>query len=457
MDHPHIAKVFDAGSTRSGRPYFVMEHVPGEPVTAFADRNRLTIPARLKLFQQICQAINHAHMKAVIHRDIKPGNVLAYMHDGQPTAKVIDFGIAKALTGDRLTEQTFNSYRGQVIGTYESMSPEQASGSADIDTRTDVYSLGVLLYELLCGVKPFDSKMLARAADEEIKRIIQKVEPDRPSTRLASLGKEAVEIAAARQASIDALARQFRQELEWIPLMAMRKERERRYASPLQLSEDLDNYLKGHRLLAGPGSTAYRLRKFVGATNRARLDCGDHRLARGRGHRQHDACTPGPPREQTVAAQLIDVSREKSEKETLANERGKLADENGKLAEGRLSILSITDQQLGHLLMEQGKDADALAYERGRCARIRPTNARSPIRCFCCTESRCRREFYNYRTAWDLFPPRWPSVPMGRGWSRQAVALRGCGTPRQESCWTNRCRTTAASTSQPSAATGRGC
>ncbi|HEY8751525.1 MAG TPA: protein kinase, partial [Tepidisphaeraceae bacterium] len=263
MDHPHIAKVFDAGSTRSGRPYFVMEYVPGEPITQFADRHKLTIAARLALFQQVCEAVNHAHMKSVIHRDIKAGNVLAYMHDGRPAAKVIDFGIAKALTGDRLTNQTFNTFHGQVIGTYESMSPEQAGGSPDVDTRTDVYSLGVLLYELLSGFKPLDSKMLFKAADAEIRRIICEVEPERPSTRLTSVGDAGSKIAAARQASIATLTQQFRRELEWIPLKAMRKERDRRYASPLQLAEDIRNYSEGKPLIAGPESGAYRFRKLL--------------------------------------------------------------------------------------------------------------------------------------------------------------------------------------------------
>ncbi|MGH7179268.1 MAG: tetratricopeptide repeat protein [Tepidisphaeraceae bacterium] len=263
MDHPNVAKVLDAGTTDNGRPYFVMEYVPGEPITQFCDIKKLSIKDRLELFTQACEAINHAHTKAIIHRDIKAGNVLAYLHDNKPVVKVIDFGIAKALTGDKLTEQTFNTERGQIIGTYETMSPEQAEGSPDIDTRTDVYSLGVLLYELLSGVKPFDSETLRKAADAEIKRIIREVEPPRPSTKLSGLGEEATKIASARREDLSALSKRLHSELEWIPLKAIRKERDRRYASPLQLAEDIQNYLEGKPLLAGPESRAYRVRKFA--------------------------------------------------------------------------------------------------------------------------------------------------------------------------------------------------
>ncbi len=263
MDHPHIAKVLDAGTTDSGRPYFVMEYVAGLPMTKFADDNKLTIKDRLLLFTQVCEAIAHAHTKAIIHRDIKASNVLAYLHDGKPTAKVIDFGIAKALTGDRLTEKTFNTDRGVAIGTYETMSPEQAEGSPDIDTRTDVYSLGVLLYELLTGAKPFNPDTFARVADHEIRRIIREVEPPRPSTRLSALGEVAPRVAALRRQQLDALTRELRGELEWIPLKAMRKERDRRYVSAHQIAEDIQNYLEHHPLIAGPESRSYRLRKYL--------------------------------------------------------------------------------------------------------------------------------------------------------------------------------------------------
>jgi serine/threonine protein kinase len=262
MDHPHITKVFDVGSDEFGRPYFAMEYVPGLPLTKFADDNKLTIRQRLELFQQVCDAIAHAHTKAIIHRDIKASNVMAYMADGKPAVKVIDFGVAKALTGDKLTDRTFFTQRGVVVGTYDSMSPEQADGSADIDTRTDGYSLGVLLYELLCGAKPFDTDTLQKVADDEVRRIIREVEPPRPSTRLSSL-TESRTAAASRQTQIDALARQLRRELEWIPLKAMRKDRSRRYASPLQLSEDIGNYLSGKPLIAGPESRVYQARKFM--------------------------------------------------------------------------------------------------------------------------------------------------------------------------------------------------
>jgi serine/threonine protein kinase/Tfp pilus assembly protein PilF len=263
MDHPNVAKVLDAGATDIGAPYFVMEYVPGVPITKFCDEHKLPIADRLELFCQVCDAINHAHTKALIHRDIKASNVLAFLLEGKPTVKVIDFGIAKALTSDRLTEQTFNTDQGRIVGTYDSMSPEQADASPDIDTRTDVYSLGVLLYELLAGAKPFDHETLAKAADHEIKRIIREVEPPRPSAKLSSLGESATRIAELRQAQLDGMMRQLRTELEWIPLKAIRKERARRYASALELAQDIKNYLLDKPLLAGPESSAYRVRKFM--------------------------------------------------------------------------------------------------------------------------------------------------------------------------------------------------
>src|SRR5262245_40081346 len=263
MDHPNIARVLDAGMTEGHRPYFVMEFVPGVPVNDFCDENHLTIRERLLVFIEICKAIAHAHNKALIHRDIKARNLLAFMQDGKPAVKVIDFGIAKALTNERLTEQTFNTSRGEVVGTYDSMSPEQVEGSPDIDTRTDVYSLGVLLYELLSGAKPFDYEMLARATDDELKRIVREVEPPKPSDRLTSLGNEATQVASTRKIEARALASELRHELEWIPLMALRKERQRRYESVQQLQEDVERYLTGQALLAGPESRVYRARKAL--------------------------------------------------------------------------------------------------------------------------------------------------------------------------------------------------
>jgi eukaryotic-like serine/threonine-protein kinase len=263
MDHPHIAKVLDAGISDTGRPYFVMEYVPGVPITKFCDDNKLSIKDRLLLFTQACDAISHAHTKMIIHRDIKAANVLAYVHEEKPEVKIVDFGIAKAVAGDRLTDLTFNTEHGRIIGTYDTMSPEQADGSPDIDSRTDVYSLGVLLYELLTGIKPFDQRNFAHVADVEIKRIIREVEPSRPSTRLTSLGDEAARLAELRQAKLESLTKQLRSELEWIPLKAMRKERARRYESPLLLKEDIENYLARKPLAAGPERATYRLRKFV--------------------------------------------------------------------------------------------------------------------------------------------------------------------------------------------------
>jgi eukaryotic-like serine/threonine-protein kinase len=261
MDHPNIAKVLDAGADNLGRPYFVMEYVPGTPITRFCDENEIGLRQRLELFCQVCEAIAHAHTKAIIHRDIKSSNVLAYFQDGKPVVKVIDFGVAKAIRGDRLIDNTFSTNNGSIIGTYESMSPEQADGSRDIDTRTDVYSLGVLLYELLAGAKPFDSNTLSSVPDHEVRRIIREVEPPKPSARV--LQRAGSEGDRSRTLAARSLALQLQGELEWIPLRAMRKERERRYASALAIAQDVRNFLAGRPLAAGPESRLYVAKKFI--------------------------------------------------------------------------------------------------------------------------------------------------------------------------------------------------
>jgi serine/threonine protein kinase/tetratricopeptide (TPR) repeat protein len=271
MSHPNIAMALDAGVTGAGRPYFVMELVKGEPITEYCDRRRLTIRDRLTLFAQVCDAVQHAHMKGVIHRDIKPSNVLVASPPeggaGAPGAlgvpKVIDFGVAKAI-GSALTEKTIFTEHGQLIGTPEYMSPEQAEvGAADIDTRADVYSLGVLLYELLTGALPFDPHDLRSAGYAEIQRIIREVDPPRPSARLTTLGRRATTTAANRKLRVNELSGMLRSELEWIPLRALRKAREDRYQTARDLAADVRNYLAGRPLVAGPETALYRVRKFV--------------------------------------------------------------------------------------------------------------------------------------------------------------------------------------------------
>ncbi len=263
MDHPNIARVIDAGATETGRPYFVMELVKGISITEYCDKNKLSTPQRLDLFISVCNAVEHAHQKGVIHRDLKPSNVMVTLQDGTPLPKVIDFGISKA-TNQRLTEKTLFTRYSQLVGTPEYMSPEQAEMSTlDIDTRTDVYSLGVLLYELLAGALPFDPERLRSAGFAEIQKTITEEEPPKPSTRLSSLGEEAEEVAKRRGTHADVLVKRLRNELEWIPLKAMRKERARRYRSPSELADDIRNYLDGAPLIAGPESTLYRLKKSI--------------------------------------------------------------------------------------------------------------------------------------------------------------------------------------------------
>jgi serine/threonine protein kinase/tetratricopeptide (TPR) repeat protein len=263
MDHPNIAKVFDGGKTESGRPFFAMELVRGFSITEYCDKHQLATRQRLELFVQVCQAVQHAHQKGIIHRDIKPSNVLVAQHDGAPVPKVIDFGVAKALSG-QLTDQTiFTAYQ-QLIGTPLYMSPEQAEmHGADIDTRSDIYSLGVLLYELLTGTTPFDSQRLQKANYDEIRRIIREEEPVRPSTRITTLGLAATTVSANRQSAPRRLSRLYRGELDWIVLKALEKDRNRRYETAGSLAMDVQRFLTDKSVLACPPSAAYRLRKFV--------------------------------------------------------------------------------------------------------------------------------------------------------------------------------------------------
>ncbi|MBS0194115.1 MAG: tetratricopeptide repeat protein [Proteobacteria bacterium] len=266
MDHPHIARVFDAGATPSGRPYFVMELVEGEPITAFCDTQTLPIESRLRLFGQVCAAVQHAHTKGLIHRDLKPGNVLVGSHDGAPFAKVIDFGIAKATSGE-LSERTHATRIDQVMGTPLYMSPEQARGSDDIDTRTDIYALGVILYELLTGSTPVERSQLQAASLADTQRLICEAEPQPPSARLrkaaATSGGATATTTGFHATQARTLARRVRGELDWIVMKAIEKDRSRRYETASALGADVQRFLDGQPVQAAPPSRAYRFGKFV--------------------------------------------------------------------------------------------------------------------------------------------------------------------------------------------------
>ena len=269
MNHPNIARVVDAGVTDTGRPYFAMEFVPGVPLTRYCDDNKLSTRERLALFLQVCSAVQHAHQKGIIHRDLKPSNVLVTLVDGKPVPKVIDFGIAKA-TNQALTQHTLFTQTGALIGTPEYMSPEQAQTSGlDIDTRTDIYSLGVILYELLTGTLPFDPKALRTAGLEGMARMIRETEPQKPSTRLLTIPQTAGGSSdrgthgtrGTRDSRV--LERELRGDLDWIVLKAMEKDRTRRYESAAALSQDLDRHLANEPVLARPPTATYRINKFV--------------------------------------------------------------------------------------------------------------------------------------------------------------------------------------------------
>jgi serine/threonine protein kinase len=263
MDHPHIAKVYDGGQTAGGRPYFVMELVKGVPITEYCDHNQVPICQRVKLFIDVCHTVLHAHQKGIIHRDIKPSNVLVASHDGVPIVKIIDFGVAKAV-GQQLTERTIYTQFTQMIGTPLYMSPEQAGQSAlDVDTRSDIYSLGVLLYELLTGTTPFERERLKEMTYEEIRRTIREEDPPRPSTRISTLGQAATTVSLQRQSDPKRLSQLFRGELDWIVMKALEKDRNRRYETAAALAADVERYLADEPVQASPPSAWYRLRKLA--------------------------------------------------------------------------------------------------------------------------------------------------------------------------------------------------
>lgn len=262
MEHPNIAKVLDAGATETGRPYFVMELVTGVSITEYCDKNNLSTKERLALFIQVCSAVQHAHEKGIIHRDIKPTNVLVAHHDGRSVPKVIDFGIAKA-TNQRLTEKTLFTRYAHIIGTPAYMSPEQADlGDLDIDTRSDIYSLGVLLYELLTGTPPFSEEQLRKAGYIEMQRVIREQEPTKPSTKLSTLGVTLTDVAKYRASTPDLLTKAIRGDLDWIVMKSLEKARERRYDNVSELALDIQRHLKDQPILARAPGTFYRLHKF---------------------------------------------------------------------------------------------------------------------------------------------------------------------------------------------------
>jgi serine/threonine protein kinase/lipopolysaccharide biosynthesis regulator YciM len=336
MDHPHIARVFDGGETATGRPYFVMELVKGVAITDYCDQGQLTLKDRLELFVHVCQAVQHAHQKGVIHRDLKPSNVLVTLHDGTPVVKVIDFGIAKA-SGQQLTEKTLFTNFAQLIGTPLYMSPEQAALSGlDVDTRSDIYSLGVLLYELLTGTTPFDGERFRQAGFDEMRRIIREEEPPKPSTRMSTLGQAATTVCTRRQSDPKRLSRLFQGELDWIVMKCLEKDRNRRYETANGLARDIERYLRDEPVLAGPPSARYRLRKFV-RRNRGPV------LA---------AALLGALLLLAVAgltAGIIVVNGERNEKEQARQEAVASADEAAQAAEAERQAKELAQSRLGQI------------------------------------------------------------------------------------------------------------
>jgi serine/threonine protein kinase len=330
MDHPNIAKVHDAGTTESGRPYFVMELVNGVTLTQYCDDNHLTTDQRLELFVPICHAVQHAHQKGIIHRDLKPANILVTLHDGVPVPKIIDFGIAKA-TNQELTSQTLATGYGQMVGTPLYMSPEQAERSGlDIDTRSDIYSLGVLLYELLTGSTPFSRDQFKDAGLDEVRRLIREEEPPRPSTRISTMGKAATTVSEHRKTDPVELSNSLRHELDWIVMRAMEKDRMRRYQTANDFARDIQRYLDDEPVEACPPSTVYRLKKFTRRHKTAVLATTAVALAVILGAGVAAGQAYRATKAEKLAEEQLHIAKEQKR---LANEQAELAQKQKRLAE----------------------------------------------------------------------------------------------------------------------------
>ncbi len=359
MDHPNIARVFDAGATETGRPFFVMELVRGIPITKFCDEQSLPTAARLELFTQVCHAVQHAHQKGIIHRDLKPSNILVTLHDGVPVPKVIDFGIAKATQG-RLTDATLFTAFEQFIGTPAYMSPEQAEMSGlDIDTRSDIYSLGVLLYELLTGRPPFDPKSLVAAGLDEIRRVIREVDPPRMSTRLSTLTDlDRATIAKQRATAPTKLASLIAGDLDWIAMKALEKDRRRRYESASAMAADIARYLKREPVIARPPTTAYLVRKLV---NRHQLAFGAGGLVAAALVIGFAVATWSLVQERNARARAVAAEAEQSRlrqqaetTRTIAVEQRRLAEANEKRATSEANRSAQTFAFMAHMLRRIG-------------------------------------------------------------------------------------------------------
>ncbi|HEV8421923.1 MAG TPA: protein kinase, partial [Chthoniobacterales bacterium] len=374
MDHPNIARVIDGGATETGRPYFVMELVQGVPITDFCDKTKLSAKERLKLFVQLCQAVQHAHQKGIIHRDIKPSNVLVTLHDGVPVPKVIDFGIAKA-TNQKLTEKTLFTNFATMIGTPAYMSPEQAEMSGlDIDTRTDIYALGVLLYALMTGTTPFPEKRLRSLGYGEMQRVILEEEPERPSTRLSTMANEQKTIIARNCGEeLASLNNLLKGDLDWIVMKCLEKDRQRRYETANGLASDIQRHLTNEPVIARPPSAAYRFRKLV-RRNRLAVMCGTAvatALLAGVAVSTWLAIKATRSEHQAVAARSREASQRAQAQAAEQSAKTEATRAESKATEARNALAASDFTQAIRLISEE-KAPEAAAY-LARCLRIIPS------------------------------------------------------------------------------------